>query len=255
MADEDKTTKAAATGPPTGIGSADVRHAPFRKKWIGGGFVVIGLLAGVIVYLARPTLYESEAKLLVRYVVDTKSVETGAGAQVQQPTYNGVDIINAELEILTSLDLCKDVAHLITAERILGKKGGSDETEAAFAVYKGLTVENPRNSSVIKVRFAHSDPALCQAVLEKIVESCLELHRAIHRTAGSYYDVFREQKNYLLIRIRQSEESLRKLKEEANVNAGTVDEARKNLSDRLSRLLEELDDAEVQVAVNGTSLA
>ena len=117
-----------------------------------------------------------------------------------------------------------------------------------------LPVHEIESGSVIRVRFGHPDPAICQDVLRQIIESYFQRHKSVHRTASSFFNVFTEQKNELVIQIRKNEEELRKLKEKAGIMAGSVEEARKSLTDRRSRLLQEIYDAEAQLAENRSTL-
>jgi polysaccharide biosynthesis transport protein len=224
----------------------DIYYVLFRRKWIILGSVVAGLCAAAAMFLLQKPLFWSEAKLLVRYVIDTKSVEAGMGTQVKSPEQRGETIINSELEILTSIDICEEVARLVGPERILGKAAETNLTAAAIAVYRGLTVENPRRSNIIKIRFMHPYPAMCQAVLRQLIESYFRRHKEIHRAASSYDDLLTQQGQQLLVRIRQNEEELRNLKAKAGVIS--VEDAKKNLSDQLSAVRQEIFASEAQLA-------
>ncbi len=223
-------------------------------KWLICVLVAAALITGLIVYLAQPTLYRSEAKLLVRWVGDTKPIEAGSGYQVQQPSNGAEATIKSEVEILTSFDLCEKVAALLGANKILERKGGSNNTEAAVAIYKGLTVENPSSSSIIKVRFVHPDPVICQQVLRQLIEAYFTHHKSIHRNTSSRDDVLAQQQQSLLIRIRTDEEELRKLNSQAGVPVGSLEDTKKSQRDRVSRLLQEFEGAEAQVAENRSKL-
>ena len=74
-------------------------------------------------------VYESEAKLMLRYVVD-RSVVDSLDSQPKTPgTLYGDSLVNSELEILTSWDLAEQVASAIGAERILpGAQGEISKT-------------------------------------------------------------------------------------------------------------------------------
>jgi polysaccharide biosynthesis transport protein len=223
----------------------DIYYILFRRKWIICGFFAAGLLAAIALFLAQKPLYWSEAKLLVRYVIDTKSVEAGVGTQVRSTDFGADGVLNSELEILTSLDLCEEVAQIVGPEKI-SPKAGTNLAVASAAVYKGLTVENPRRSNIIKVRFVHQDPVVCQTVLKQLIESYFKRHREVHRAAGSYDQVLSEQAQQLLVRIRQNEEELRNLKSKAGVIS--VEDSKAALTAQASRLRQELFDAEAQLA-------
>src|SRR5690349_14468573 len=89
----------------SGITSADVLYAFFRHKW---KILIISMLAiGAAASLpfVTPRVYQSEAKLFVKYVVESKTPgQLGAGA----PTVDdGAYALDTEMEILTSLDLAQ----------------------------------------------------------------------------------------------------------------------------------------------------
>src|SRR6185503_16094591 len=145
--------------PSLGLKLSDIYYILFRQKWLIAACLALGLIISVIVFLAQETLYGSEAKLLVRYVVEMKSSEAQSGAPVKQTETGGETALNSEMELITSLDLCEQVAKLVGAEKVLGKNGGSNTTAAAVVIFNGIKLENPRRSNIIKVRFSHPDPA------------------------------------------------------------------------------------------------
>src|SRR6185503_13389427 len=102
-------------------------------------------------YFASPPIYVSEAKLLIRYVLESKNVNpVGAADQVRSPDSRGDNIINSELEIISSVDLATNVVDLVGADKILAKIGGGNDRGLATAVVKrGLTADVPRKSNII----------------------------------------------------------------------------------------------------------
>ena len=229
----------------------DIYYVIFRQKWLIGGFLAAGLIAGLVVYLAQQTLYWSEAKLLVRYVTETKSMETGMGPQVKSAEVGGETILNSEMEILTTFDLCEEVAKVVGPDKILAKSGGgSNSTAAAGVIFRGLSLENPRRSNIIKVRFSHPDATICQVVLRQLITSYFKRHGSIHHTEAQYEQVLTEKAQTLLGQIRINEEEFGKLSRKAGVSAGvnSIEEAKKNKGDQLARLQQQLFDAQEEMA-------
>src|SRR6266446_3322689 len=150
--------------PQASITLNDVYYVLFRHKWMILGFAAAGILVAAIFYLALPTKYSSEAKLLVRYVMENRSMAAPSEKdQVKSPDSRGETIINSELEILTSLDLAGEVADVIGSDKILAKAGGGTNRLNAAAIIanpKNLIAEVPKNSSIIRIRFQHRDPAV-----------------------------------------------------------------------------------------------
>ena len=219
--------------PALGMKLTDIYYILFRQKWVILGCLVAGLLAGLIVFLAQKTLYWSEAKLMVRYVTSTRSVEA-LGSQTKSPDYGGESVINSELEIMTSHDLCEEVARRVGPEKLLGKGRGSNVTAAAEVVFNGLTLDNPRRSNIIRVRFSHGDPALCQIVLGEMIEEYFRRHKKIHHTGRNYEGLLSVEASDIANRIRENEAELKKLHQRAGVVS--VLESKNNLATELAGL-------------------
>lgn len=231
--------------PALGLKLTDIYYVLFRQKWVILGCLAAGLLAGIVVFFTQKTLYWSEAKLLVRYVTSTRSVEA-VGSQTKSPDFGGENVINSELEILTSHDLCEEVARRVGPEKLLGKGRGSNVTAAAEVIYKGLDLNNPHRSNIIRVRFSHGDPALCQVVLSELIEEYFRRHKKIHHTGRNYEGILSVEANDLLNRIHENEEDLQKLNRKAGVVS--VVESKNNLAAELARLRQKHNDAEADIA-------
>src|SRR5215203_4425696 len=253
MNESTNKTNPAVSAPGAGLRLNDLYYVLFRHKWKILICFVAGLVASATIVLTKKTEYFSEAKLLVRYVIETKSVEASAGSQVKSPD-NGESIINSELEILKSLDLCQDVAEIVGPEKILGR-GNTNVVSAAIAIYQGIFTDVPKYSSIIKVRFKHADPALCQQVLGQIIETYYKRHVAVHRAAATYDTVLSQREAQLLVRVRQTEQDLRERKAKANVIS--LEDSKKHLHERFDRIQQEIFSAgselvEYQVMLNGS---
>ncbi|HRZ92561.1 MAG TPA: Wzz/FepE/Etk N-terminal domain-containing protein, partial [Candidatus Paceibacterota bacterium] len=91
------------TESPAGMTLDDVLYALFRHKWLIFFFTLLGIGAAAYLFLTRPMTYRSEARLLVRYVRDSKTMDASPNsAQVSSPDSRGENILNNEVEILTS---------------------------------------------------------------------------------------------------------------------------------------------------------
>jgi len=218
-------------------------------------FAVAGILAAGGVYVAVPTQYASEAKLLIRYVMDTRSMAPSSDKpsdrdpQVRSPDSRGETIINSEVEILTSLDLAGEVADIVGWDKILAKLGGGSNRLSAAAVIANptsLIVENPKNSSIIRIRFQHRDPSVVQPVLTHLIESYVKKHLEIHRGVGVLDEFLTKQTDELRSSLTTIEADLWNLK--TNSGIISVDESKKALNDELARIQEGLLAAEAELA-------
>jgi len=230
-----------------GISIGDIYYVLFRRKWMLIGFALAGILAAVGFYFTRSPVYQSEAKLFIRYLQENKSVSAyGSDSKIKSLNEAGDSIINTELEILTSLDVAEDVAEKIGPEKILGKgPDGKNPYSAAALIRKNMMVEAPRRSSVIRVVFRHSDPKIVQAVLNQIIDSYFEKHLEIHRKAGLNDEFLRSQTDQLKNEVTRTEEKLAKIKHDVGITS--LEDAKKSFADHLSKINQDLYVSEAQL--------
>lgn len=152
-------------------------------KW---KFVLITLLswtAAARYYFLSTPPYVSEAKLLVRYVIDLDGVSPGQ-SPVPARRPNGIDpIVKAEVEILTSRDLAEKVGEKVGVDRLASK--GGEPADPASLVAGGLTVRAEKESSVIRLAFKHADAETAQATLKVVIDCYMRKHLEIHRIADA----------------------------------------------------------------------
>src|SRR5437868_10407910 len=96
---------------------------------------LVGLVAAVAVFLLYPASYESDATLLVRYVVDRSAVDPvdAAGANPSAAFKTNDTVIHAEVAILQSWDLAIQVAEALGPKRVLPDAKAPTVAEAAGA--------------------------------------------------------------------------------------------------------------------------
>ncbi len=245
-----------AGSPPPTIRAADVVYALFRHKWLALTLSLLGVLGAGALYLTQKPLYTSEAKLLVRYVRDTKAADAAPGAvqtDLKSPDSRGDAILNSEMEILTSRDLATQVAELIGPEQILGADPAATNVHAAaYVIMRGLQLEVPRRSTVIQVKFSHSNPEVAQKVLRQLIQSYLRKHAEVHRSVGLFDDVLTRKTDEWRSRLSQTEDDLQKIKLNANVTS--VDESRRAIAEQSAKLQQDLIAAEAELAQRRTFL-
>ena len=235
--------------PPPGIKLGDIYYILFRHKWKIVLSALLGVCAAAGIWVFHGSVYRSEAKLLVRYVRDSKAVDASLGSQgdVRSPDSRGENIINSELEILTSRDLALEVADLVGPERILGRMGGgTNRFAAAGAILQGIELGVPSRSSVIRVGFNHPDPELAQPVLRQLVKSYLQKHAEVHRAVGLYDEFLTRQTDAARSRMNQISQELQKLK--LTVDVASVEESKRILTEETFRIRQELMAVEGQLA-------
>jgi len=249
-----KNAQPAASSQTNSLSLNDVYFILFRRKWIILLFSLLGVAAAAVLYFIKKPAYRSNAKLLVRYVVENKALMPGDNSQVRQPDAEGSTIISSEIEILTSFDLYMQVAEAVGPEKILRLMGGGDDKfVAAVLIAKNVTPEVPPRSNIIKVTFRHPDKEVIKPVLDKLIEEYLKRHAAIHQGLGSFDNVLSQQSDQLRFRLNETEEELRKLKSKNGVIS--VDETRNSYVQEMSNLRREMFNTKAALAEARATLA
>ncbi len=233
--------------PSPSLSLGDIYYVLFRHKWKIVLISILGLVGAIVLQFVWPRPYQSNARLFIKYVMDSKSPgQVGPGdARVRTPDDRGENIINSELEILTSLDLAQEVATNIGPEKILAAAGGgSDPVKAAVLINKNLLPEAPKKSSVIRIVFQHPDPTIVQPVLAQLVRAYLNRHAEVHR--GAFDDLLTTETDELRTRLTQTEDALR----HAITNAGIIslEDSRKDFSTELADIQKKIFDAQADLA-------
>src|ERR1035437_8904874 len=239
----------------SGLNLADIYYILFRHKWKIVLLSVAGFLAAAGVYFTMPASYTSEAKLFVRYILESRLPNGITGdQQIKTLDTGGANIINSEIEIIRSLDLAVQVAKTIGPEKILGQ--GSVETNefaAAVVLQKGLTVEVPPHSDILRIVFQNSNRAIVQPVLTELIVDYLKKHVEIHRNVGAFDDVLTQQTDALRTQLALTEQRLRAAKTNASVMS--IEDSKKAYTEELSKTRQELFNTQAELAGRTAALA
>ncbi|HTS19754.1 MAG TPA: Wzz/FepE/Etk N-terminal domain-containing protein [Verrucomicrobiae bacterium] len=225
----------------------DVYYVLFKHKWKIIFCSVLGLLVAAAVVEFRPRMYQSEAKLFIRYVLDSKSPAPTPDSSRMISSYDGQNVISSEMEILTSLDLAEQVVDMIGAEKILAKAGGGkDRIRAANLVRNGVVVEVPNRSNVMRILFQHPDPDIVQPVLTGLIDNYFKKHAEIHQALGSVDDLLSQETDQLRTQLAQTEDDLRQARNKAGVIS--LADSTKNYADEIAKIQQEVFDAQADLA-------
>jgi uncharacterized protein involved in exopolysaccharide biosynthesis/Mrp family chromosome partitioning ATPase len=241
-------------GSSPGITLSDIYFVLFRHKWKIICLSAAGIATGVVYYLVNPPPFESEAELLVRYVIDSRSPNPESNnTKETSPTDLGESIINSEIKILTSFDIAQQVAKNIGPERILARMGGgSDPIHAANVIKNNLFVQAPDKSSVIDIIFRNPDPAIVQPVLQEIISAYLDKHLEVHQSVGKSDDFLTEETARLSSEISQTEDELRAVKTNAGIIS--IETAEKSYAEQIARIREDILQAQADLAEHQVTL-
>lgn len=235
--------------PPAGpsLNISDIYYILFRHKWKILICSLLGFAAAGAFYKLRPPPYQSEARLFVRFVItEGRTIGPGEEAMTKSPDQRGETIMSSEIQILTSLDLARQVAQAVGPERILaGTAGGNDLNAATAQVLGGLAVDVIPKSSVIRIIYRHPDAGVVQPVLRQVVDEYLKMHVSVHRASGLVGDFLSQETDQLRARLAQTEEELRR----ANAKAGVVslEKAKETFAEEMARLRQELFQAQAEL--------
>jgi uncharacterized protein involved in exopolysaccharide biosynthesis len=238
----------------------DLLFILFRHKWKISFFTMAGIAAAVWLYFVLPRFYEADAKLLVRYVVDKSAVDAPGDSQGSSPTSASENMINSEVEIMTTLDLAKQVAQAVGVDRLLretdakapqksGAKGPQDAearlVQAGRTILGGLKVSAVSDTDIIFISYKNKDPKLALQVLQELVTQYFDKHLEVHRSMDTFEFAKRET-DQLGARLMQSEEELKQLKAKAGISS--LAEITTTLNAELVKGQEELDTANAEFA-------
>jgi polysaccharide biosynthesis transport protein len=200
---------------------ADVLSAVFKHK---GKIILtslLGLIAGGAVYFFYPPLYQSSAKLLVRYVLDRSPVDPVDGGSSSTTGFGKTtdNVINSEVEILKSWDLAVQVGEAIGFRKLVPEMGeAANATAAAAIVSGGLEVASQKGSDILFVSYTNRDPQLVTLVLDELVNRYFVKHLEVHRSAAAF-DFVSRQSDQVRARLNQTEDALKALKAKAGISS------------------------------------
>ena len=238
---------------PSVISPADIYYILFRQKWKLISFFALAVAGGIGAYFIRPPFYQSEAKLLVKYVLERKPESMTPGSQISSVAPGKEGILSVEGVLLTSRDVAEKVAEFVGSEKILAKVGGGDNRAKAVKVIMGGTkVDATPRSSDLLVTFRHPDPDVVQPVLSQLINSYRDRHVQFHQKLGALDEFLTQKTDELGSSLRETEAKLRELKSKAGVIS--IEETKKEYVAQLTKINQDLINAEAQLAQRKAAL-
>ncbi|MGB8340307.1 MAG: Wzz/FepE/Etk N-terminal domain-containing protein [Chthoniobacterales bacterium] len=233
-----------AQPPPSALSFSGVLRALFKHKRMVLLLTALGLLGAVAVYFFYPPEYVSQAKLLVRYVIERSGVDPSIDTTVRN-SQSSDSVIASEVEILDSWDLAVQTAEAVGPPKLLPRARNPTASQAAVQISKGLTVNLEPGNNILFVSYKNRDPALAPVVLNELITRYFIKHLEVHRSAGAF-DFVTQQTDQVRAQLNQTEDALRPLREKAGIislASGTA-----ALDAELAKTQDELQDAEAQLA-------
>src|SRR6266403_2482211 len=198
----------------------NILFALFKWKRTILGLTLFGIVVAAGVYFFYPAVYESDARLLVRYVLERSGYDpvdaiSGQGGKSGTGiTSDGV--IAAEVSIITSWDLSVQVAEALGPNRVLPNVKAPTVLGAAGAINSGLSTTTAKGSNIIGVSYQNGRPEVATAVLNELVSRYFTKHLEVHRSAGAF-DFVSQQSDQIRARLNQTEDALKAMKAKAGV--------------------------------------
>ena len=223
----------------------DIYYVLFRHKWKIILLSLAGILAAAVFYFRNPPPYQSQAELLVQYVPEsTPQNVVGSDQKVIVPD-SGASVINAEIQILTSLDLAAQAATNIGPAAILAKSGGGSNALAAAGLVRGNLEAFPAGS-IIFVTFKHPDSQIVQPILQEVIKDYLQRHDEIRLDLGKYDEAFQRAQSTLSVAMNNTDQQLADLKNKANIIS--LNDTSQGLANQISRIQNNILDAHAELA-------
>ena len=174
-------------------------------------------------FLLHPT-YEAKSSLLLKfgreYIYRSEVGERGSDTRPLIPL-NQEEVINSEIQILTSRDLIEKVITSIKVENIypdLAEHPPKKVTplEAAILIFeKKLFVEGIKKSNVIQISFQHKDPHIAAKAVNLLVEFLKEKHLQVYSDPKSSF--LEQQLLAYEQRLKESQNKLEDFKQKYQV--------------------------------------
>lgn len=201
--------------PQEGFGIHDVLYVMFKHKWKILIFSLIGFAASAYVFANREILYTSQARVLVSYVLDRNTVDD---TQMNSPVGPGIQVINTEIEIITSEDVALAVAESVGIGKVMPAAGPKARlADAAGMILGNLEAYSVPGNNVIHIDYSNPDPECAVLVLGELVKQYSIKHLEIHRSGAEYADVAKQTED-LRLRLRQTEIELDKLRTDSGIS-------------------------------------
>lgn len=224
------------------ISLRDLAYVIFKRKTrMLTFFGVIVCSVAVATFMSEPT-YQATAQILVKAGRENVyGADLPIGRNAPLIRFNWEEQISAEIEILKSRFLGEKVVEALGPTVIYEELQASGpgllaglfrDTEAnepppdpasqvvaaATRLQKSLTVEKPRDSTVINISFIHSNPDMAAEVVNRLVSLYSEHRLRVHKNPR-LYDFFRDQADILRSKVKASEARLETFKRQHDLTS------------------------------------
>lgn len=196
-------------------------HVLFKRKRIILTFFITVVLVVTAGSFILPKIYQSESKLLIEKETDPEKAMLFRINPTQG--YDKYDYINSEIEILNSYPIAARVVKNFEAQLLEddGEALTADEETDRFEkavrkFFKTVEIENPKNSTILIVRYKNKQAALSAAVVNYFVNTYITYRSEISSESDTY-KFFEEQMNLADQKLQDMEQRQAQFKEQKEV--------------------------------------
>jgi Mrp family chromosome partitioning ATPase len=107
-------------------------------------------------------------------------------------------------------------------------------------------------SSVVVVTLKHPDARMVQTILQEVINDYLQRHKEIHSAGSAYDEALSREQSTLSVQLNETEQQLAKLKNQAGIIS--LADAKKDLTDQISKIRGAMSDAQVELAGYGAAI-
>jgi succinoglycan biosynthesis transport protein ExoP len=209
--------KSQQQSPQGGFGIQDILYILFKHKWKIIVLSLLGFTAAGNVFSNRKVLYQSKAKILVSYVLNSNTVDNTKN-QADSAGGAGIQVINTEVEIITSEDLAMEVAKIVGIDKVLPATGpGAKLADAAGTILGNLEVYAAQGNNVLHIDYSNPNADNAVLVLGELVRQYSIRHLDIH-SSGATYDNVLKQTDGVRLRLKHTESELDQLRTESGIS-------------------------------------
>jgi len=204
---------------PTG-GLREFLTVLFKHKYRIGAVFSLSVLIGLVVSFILPPVFEARSTVLIKvgreYISNPEVGNTRALLSLEQQ-----EVLNSEIQILSSRELIEKVVTLLKVETLYPKLAKNPTSKISprdtsiLQVEKHLAVSGVKKSNVIEVSFRHADPQVAAKVVNLLVELFREKHLKVFSDPQSSF----LEKQLLIYRdkLGESEQTMESFKQRNRV--------------------------------------
>jgi uncharacterized protein involved in exopolysaccharide biosynthesis len=192
----------------------------FKHKYTILVVFSLSVLIGLVVSFLLPPTYEARSTVLIKvgreYISSPEVGNTRALLSLEQQ-----EVLNSEIQILSSRELIEKVVTLLKVETLypkLAKKPTSKispRESSILQVEKHLAISGVKKSNVIEVSFQHEDPKVAAKVVNLLIELFREKHLKVFSDPQSSF--LEKQLRIYQAKLGESEQTMESFKQSNQV--------------------------------------